>query len=100
MSINWFKLIREEMNDIEEGLQYLAKIASSFSTIGNEKIANILFGIESTISHSLSDIESYILEHMDDQVKQAKQSSVNVLNAALAGIKLEKKKELRNDKDI
>lgn len=76
-----------------KGVRYfLDDLSSSFYDVGNEKICDELFKLSSTIRLVIGYLELSTSQIVDEGYKQAVQNTTNIVNAALAGVKIEKDK--------
>jgi ribosomal protein L18 len=66
----------------------LSGYARAFSTTGNDTISQVLYDIATDLENSQDAIRQAISKELDRQYKQSVQSTANVFNAALAGIKV------------
>ena len=80
-----FHLALEQLQNISSSLKYLSY---AFANTGNELMAGKLSFFSENINDAIADIAKHDAAVSTAQVNSAFQSSVNVLNAALSGVKL------------
>jgi hypothetical protein len=66
----------------------LQKYSTAFYLLGNEKVSTELEVMAGELYQHQDNIQKELGKELNRQYKQAQQSSVNVFNAALAGIKV------------
>lgn len=81
----------EQCNKISKVSKNLFTYSNALSLAGNEKLGAELWDMAECLYSIRDRIDTEVGRELDRQFKQSKQSSVNVLNAALAGAKLASK---------
>ena len=66
----------------------LREYGRAFSTIGNDGMCQAMYDIAADLENSQDTIRHAVSKELDRQYKQSVQSSANVFNAAMAGIKV------------
>jgi hypothetical protein len=82
--------MRTHEDSMESCTSTLYNLSKSFYAVGNEKVADDLKVVCTEIMRSVRNLRKAVNENLDKEYKNAVQSSANVLNSALAGIKLQK----------
>ena len=88
---HWFTPIHDSCATLRIIRDRIDNLSVSFFVTGNETMANKLDNIASIIDECQSSIDKAVGNGLDEQVKQAWQSSINSLNAALAGVEIAQK---------
>lgn len=83
--------MRKEMGMIEEVGIKISMLSDTLYIAGNDRVSKKLDMMYSSISKSLKNIDNIIDSHVTEEYRNSQQASVNVLNAALAGIKLKER---------
>lgn len=90
MIINCANLINGHCDNLENHADDLIGYANSFASIGNLEFSKKLRNIAFKIQLAQTEIRKEMYLELNRQFEQANQSSLNVLNAALAGITISK----------
>jgi hypothetical protein len=69
----------------------VGNIGRSLSSVGLDKLAEKLFRLAEEITFSTEEVQKTQMEDLQEQVKRQANSSINMLNAALAGAELKKR---------
>ena len=72
----------------------IEELANAFTIVGNRKVADKLWDMAQAIQDAAKEIRSATTEELNRQVKQAQESSANLVRAALAGSALEGGKKI------
>jgi len=90
---NWYSKTQKYKEIIKNKTYMLDSIASNLYKVGNDFLANkISFAVDGILD-ALAGIDDCLSENVDRQVKQAQESSANILRACLAGIELQRNEE-------
>ena len=90
-----FSKIRiESIASLNTEAMVIRSIATNLYNVGLDKLAAKLDQISSTIFTATQNLNDAISKDESEQFKQAQQSSINVLNATLAGIEIGKHKDI------
>ena len=87
------KVNSEEQGNLAGLSGELRRYANSFGLTGNSTMSDLLGAIADDLDGSANRIDKAITAELNGQYKQSLQSSANVLNAALAGIKVARSKD-------
>jgi hypothetical protein len=82
--------IFEELKEIRYRSYEMDKCGKAFNTLGMELMAEKMFEAATVLRLCADNIQKQYAEETNDRLQQAQQSSVNVLQAALAGVQLGK----------
>ena len=74
-----------ELTAVHFGLLELAK---AFAITGNRRVSDKLYDMAEAIHNSAKEIRDATSQELTDRVRQAQESSVNVLKGVLAGVEL------------
>lgn len=84
----WFNILSKSEMRLFDISTILSNYAQSFYSVGNVKIGGLLSGISVELENMAKDIGRASGEVTTNMVNSAQNNSRNVLEAALAGIKL------------
>jgi hypothetical protein len=84
----WLDVIQEAQSTLRDCQDALTTIAEDFDRIGNNYIAKKLDLIAIAIGKSERAIYSAVGTNLDEQIRSVSEASNNLLQAALAGIRL------------
>ena len=87
---NFINTVNSFCDNISGDAIRLREYGRAFSTIGNDGMCQAMYDIAADLENSQSAIQDAIGKELDRQYKQSVQSSANMFNAALAGIKVAK----------
>lgn len=82
--------IHESCDKILNASYFLQKLSNAFVVTGNEKVGNDLLYLSAELSDCQRSIRDSIGQKIDADYKQSLQSTANMMNALLAGAKLER----------
>jgi hypothetical protein len=85
--------IRHNDGTVDEAAYYLQKYATAADVLGLVELSSGLREINAMLNESKEKLRKGIDETLRDEMAQAQQASVNILNAAMAGAKLQKEQE-------
>ena len=86
--MSWFREINAIADFMEETARELQFSANAFSTVGQGGFACKLYGKSKALREKAEELRQIVSGKIDGDWKQARQSSANMLNACLAGVKL------------
>ena len=88
----WLDIFHKEMKNLDYEARDLYSLANSFSEVGMETTADRLRDIASHLSEIKEKLVGAQGKKINEEIKWSQQNSSNILKAALAGIKVAKKK--------
>lgn len=88
-----WKLFYKNIEEIEEVSVRLNSLAESFFRVGNYTIAKELEYYSDKLYKAEQFIRTAVDKNVDNQFQQSQENSLNVLNAVMAGIELEKQRK-------
>jgi len=83
---NFTNEVFKETENIRDNAQELKHLSQAFYSTGNRHMGEVLFNMSIELSESAGSIKNSVNCHMTNQFERAQQSSVNMVNAALASI--------------
>lgn len=86
--MSWFQEVNEIADFMDETAKELQFSANAFSTVGQGGFACKLYNKSRALHKKAEELRQIVSGKIDGDWKQAQQSSANMLNACLAGVKL------------
>jgi len=86
--MSWLTEYQEGKRKIRHIIWYLNNLSDLLDEVGNDKLAYRVSMIHSDLIDAYKQIDDAVTKNLDDQYRQAQESSANVLKACLAGAKI------------
>lgn len=85
---DFLKIRQEATGRIEDAAFQISRISNTLFAVGLDRVANNLAELSITIDAEIKNLTDAFYMEQTKQFEQAQQSSLNVLNAAMAGIEI------------
>lgn len=89
---DFLKIRQKSTAKIEDSAFQILRISNTLFEVGLDRVANNLAELSITIETEIKNLTDAFYKEQTRQYEQAQQSSLNVLNAAIAGIEIGNKK--------
>lgn len=80
--------VHDEAEVIRRKITHLHRLATAAATLGNDRLADDLFDIASTLRDAETSIREHVSARIDSDLKASQQISGALIGAALAGVRL------------
>jgi len=82
-----------EFHNLDDIAARLFRLSSALHNCGMNQLSDTVFGCAQDIAESRLNLEKAVSDRIDKNFQEARQNSANMLNAALAAIKLKEGKK-------